>query len=266
MISIGFIGVGNMGGALAAAATKNSAAKILLYDVIEEKASAVANELGAELSDFETICKNCDYIFVGVKPQVIGNVLADMAEYLKSRTDRYVIISMAAGVSTEKICQMLGISAPIIRIMPNLPVAVGEGMVLYSNNPLVKDSESEKLVSLMKFSGIWDKIEEDFIDAASALSGCGPAFVFMFINSLSVGGEKCGLKREQALKFAVQTVIGAGKMLNNSSADPLALQNAVCSPGGSTIEGVKSLQNDNFENMIVNAVEASFKRTKELGK
>ncbi len=266
MPKIGFIGTGNMGSALAQAAAKCTTAEILLNDALHDKAEALANELSAKAVTLEEICSTAEYIFVGVKPQVISSVLSEMAKHLINRTDRYVIVSMAAGISTAKIGEMLGFAAPIVRIMPNLPVSVGQGMVLYCQNGLAEYNKINELVNLMRFSGAWDEISENLIDAASALSGCGPAFVFMYIDALAKGGENCGLSREKALKYAVQTAIGSAKMLLDTSADPTALRDAVCSPAGSTIEGVKSLQSDNLEEIVAAAIDKSYKRTKELGK
>ncbi len=265
MVSIGFIGVGNMGGALASAAAKNTDNVILINDSDSAKVKSVADKLSAKAASIEEICSSTKYIFIGVKPQVISGVLMEMSEYLKNRSDRYIIVSMAAGVSTGKLGDMMGYSAPIIRIMPNLPVSVGEGMILYTANKSVQPEEVDELISAMKFSGIWDFTEESFIDAASALSGCGPAFVFMFLEALADGGVDCGLTRDKALKLAAQTLKGSAIMVQQGG-HPGQLKDSVCSPAGSTIEGVKSLESAGFKETVINAVEKSFKRTKELGK
>lgn len=266
MIKIGFIGVGNMGGALAKAAAKNSDVQITVTDIISEKAEKFAESIGAESVSLENICKNSDYIFIGVKPQVISELLVQMSEFLKQRFDKYILVSMAAGISINKIENCIGFTVPIIRIMPNLPVSVNEGMIVYSLNKKVTAEEASKLTFAMKYSGTWDLIEEDLIDAASALSGCGPAFVFMYINALAKAGVECGLPYEKSIKYAAQTAIGSAKMLLNGNANAEDLITAVCSPGGSTIEGVKFLRENSLEEKAVNAVKKSYKRTIELGK
>ena len=263
MLKIGFIGVGNMGGALANAASKSKGAEILVTDYDKEKAATVASKIGAKATDTEHVCKTAKYIFLGIKPQVLPSVLSDIAPILKSRTDDFCLVSMAAGVKIQKIIDILGFSVPVIRIMPNMPVAVGEGMVLYCAE---KSVPCDELVAAMQYSGVWAKIEEKDIDAASAVSGCGPAFVFMFIKALAMGGENSGLPFDTALTLAAQTVMGSAKMLMQSDKTADELRDAVCSPGGSTIEGVKSLQGDNFDDTIGLAVNKSFKRTVELGK
>ncbi len=265
MIKVGFIGAGNMGGALAKAAAKSGSVKMLITDTNIEKAAELSNSLSAECVCATEICNTAKYIFLGVKPQVLPTVLNDIADTLKNRHDRYVLVSMAAGVKCEKITDILGFSVPIIRIMPNMPVAVGKGMIVYTLNG-VTDAEKNEFVSFMGNAGAFDEIEEELIDAASAVSGCGPAFAFMFMDCLAKGGEKSGLTYEKALMYAANTVLGSAKMLLETEFTPGQLIDAVCSPKGSTIEGVQSLQNDNFELIVKTAVDKSFKRTTELGK
>ncbi len=263
MLKIGFIGVGNMGGALATAAAKQDNTKILVTDYDNKRAEEVAQKIGAENTTTELLCKTAKYIFLGVKPQVLPSVLKEIAPIIKKRTDEVVLISMAAGVKIGKIIAEIGFSVPVIRIMPNLPVTVGGGMVLYTAKT---DINTDEIVSAMQYSGVWEQIDEELIDAASAVSGCGPAFVFMYIKALALGGEKCGLSFDTALKLAAQTVMGSAKMLMETGRAPDELKDAVCSPGGSTIEGVKSLYGDNLDETVIKAIEKSFKRTIELGK
>lgn len=263
MLKIGFIGVGNMGGALSTAASKKENTSVLVTDYDKNKSKEVADKIGAIDTTTENICKTAKYIFLGVKPQVLPSVLERIAPILKSRHDEFCLVSMAAGVKIEKIIDILGFSVPVIRIMPNMPVSIGEGMVLYCTADKTKTDE---LVEAMQYSGVWAKIDEKDIDAASAVSGCGPAFAFMFIKALALGGEKSGLPFETALGLAAQTVMGSAKMLMQSEKTADELRDAVCSPGGSTIEGVKSLNADNFDEIIATAIDKSFKRTIELGK
>lgn len=262
-MKIGFIGAGNMGGALARAAAKCNENKILLADNDERKAVALADEISATVSTNIEICKTADYIFLGVKPQVLPQVLAEISPALGGKS--FTLVSMAAGVTTEKIAALLGFDVPIIRIMPNLPVSVGEGMILYTLNKFVHKTNADALVNAMSFAGEWDQIDEALIDAASAVSGCGPAFAFMFANALAKGGESNGLPYDKAIKYAAQTLKGAAEMLLQGG-DAEQLTDAVCSPGGSTIEGVKVLENEDLSGMVNKTVTASYKRTIELGK
>ena len=264
MIKAGFIGCGNMGGTLATAASKTNN-EIYLSD-LSDKLESFAKAIGGRVSDNIEIAKECDVIFLGVKPQVLEGVLTTFKNELKERKTPFVLVSMAAGVEIAKIKAMLGFGCPIIRIMPNTPAQVEEGMILYCANELAEEKDIEKFLDLMKFAGKCDLIGENVIDAASAVSGCGPAFVYMFIEALADGGVKCGLTREKAIKYAAQTLLGASKMVLETGKHPGELKDAVCSPAGSTIEGVRTLENSAFRSACIEAVSASFKRTKELGK
>lgn len=265
MNKIGFIGCGNMGGTLAKAAAK-SQNEIFLADYSIEKAKILAEKIGATAVTNQWIAENCDMVFLGVKPQVLGDVLGSLTETFKKRQNRFVLVSMAAGVTLQFLSEMAGGNYPIIRIMPNTPAAVENGMILYCYNKLSADSDVALFLNVMATAGICDEINEELIDAGCAVSGCGPAFVYMFIDALADGGVKCGLSRDKALKYAAETVMGAAKMVKETGISPEELKNAVCSPNGSTIEGVNVLESLNLKEICLGAVSASFKRTKELGK
>ena len=259
----GFIGAGNMGGALAAAACKAvSPEKIVITDRDEAKTTALSARTGCIVSDSATVVQHSRFVFLGVKPQMLSAVAKELKPLF---TERVVIVSMLAGVTTERIAAELG-DMPIIRIMPNTPAAIGEGMILYTANHAVTEAEKNDFVQLLSQAGQLDEIAESLIDAGSAVSGCGPAFVYLFVEALADAGVQCGLPRDKALQYAAQTVCGAGRMAVVDGRHPAALKDAVCSPGGSTIEGVKVLDKKNFGEITKSAVAASFARTKELGK
>lgn len=267
MFTAGFIGCGNMGGALCTAAAKAIGGKaIYASDFICEKAAELCREIGANASDNEYIAQNCKFIFLGVKPQVIAQTIAEIAPVLKARTDRYILVSMAAGISIAAITQMLGFDAPIIRIMPNTPASVGKGVILYSCDEEITFAETEEFEEIFKCAGITDRIAENLIDAASALSGCGPAFVYLFIEALADGAVSCGLPRDKALSYAAGTVSGAAEMVIKSGKHPGALKDAVCSPGGTTIAGVHALEEGAFRADSMNAVIKAYEKTLKLKK
>lgn len=259
---IGFIGAGNMGGALAKAAAKNNENRVLIYDIDAQKAKNLADTIGAETVAIEALIKDSEYIFLGVKPQVLDAAITPIKSLLEN--SKAVLISMAAGVTLQKLEE--AVNMPIIRIMPNMPVGVGEGMTVYCANKKVGAKQCENLVAAMTFSGKWDAVEEADIDAATAVGGCGPAFVFKFIKALIDAGVKIGLEEEKAKEYALQTVVGAAKQLYAATSTPEELVRAVCSPGGSTIEGVKALDDGAFEQVVGEAVKASFEKTKKMGK
>ena len=178
----GFIGTGNMGGALARAARRKLAGEdLLLANRTEAKAAALAKELGAPLSNNRTIAGNADYVFLGVKPQMMGDLLAEIAPILAARTDRFVLVTMAAGLTMERIAEMAGGAYPVIRVMPNTPCAVGEGVVLCDANERATEGELQEFMDAMSGAGVIDRLEEKLIDAGSAVSGCGPAFVCLLL-------------------------------------------------------------------------------------
>jgi pyrroline-5-carboxylate reductase len=267
MKTIGFIGCGNMGGALARAALKSVGAEnIFVYDIDTKKSKAFADETDVNVADAEYIVLNCDYIFLGVKPQMLKSLFEKLAPVLEERTTDFTLVSMAAGVSISSLQQMAQVDCPIIRIMPNMPASVGEGMILYTVNDFVSKEDIDGFSESMKFAGLLDRIDEDKIDAASCVSGCGPAFVFMFCEALADGAVECGLPRDKALLYAAQTLTGAAQMLIETGEHPGKLKDAVCSPAGSTIEGVKALESGAFRATTMDAVRKAYIRTLELGK
>lgn len=258
----GFIGTGNMGGALAVAAAKSQGGNnIAVYDVNEEKAIAFAESIGASFLPLKELLTQSLYIFLGVKPGIVPSLLSDMATI--GIPDDAVIVSMAAGVelwSLERAAE----KDNIIRIMPNTPATVGEGMILYSLGNGVTDTEEKGFLSIMSEAGRIDRIPEGLMDAAAALSGCGPAFVYMFIEALADGAVACGLPRDKALCYAKQTVMGSAAYATLSESHPEQLKDQVCSPGGTTIEGVLALENGAFRSTVASAVVAAYEKTKKL--
>lgn len=266
-ITFGFIGTGNMGGALAQAATKAmDSANIVLADRMTNKAAALAEKLGCKQADAQTVAASCAYIFLGVKPQMMGAMLEEISPVLKARTDRFVLVSMAAGVCIADIQKMAGSDYPVIRIMPNIPVSTGNGVILYDTTDSVTEEESALFCKSMGYAGIVDRLPEKLIDAASALSGCGPAFVSLFVEALADGAVACGLPRDKALLYAVGTVKGTAAMLLESEMHPAQLKDAVCSPGGTTIAGVKVMEEGSFRGCVMDAVQKAYERTCQLGK
>lgn len=259
----GFIGCGNMGGALARAISK-ATKDIMLCDATPEKANALGAELGVTTGDITQVVNTCKFIFLGVKPQMMADMLYSIKDMLKEK--KPVLISMAAGLRADKICELAGGDIPVIRIMPNTPVSVLKGMILYCTNTFVKKEDVDTFVSDMSFGGILDEISEELMDAGCSVSGCGPAFMFMFIDALSKGGIECGLSPEKAVKYAAATMAGAAELALSSEKSLDELINAVCSPGGSTIEGVKVLREQGLTQTGIDAVKASYKRNIELGK
>jgi pyrroline-5-carboxylate reductase len=250
-----------MGGALLDAVLKSvDANKISMFDTDADKLTLKQSETGAVPVDIKTLFLETEYIFLGVKPNIILGVLEQNKQYINKNS---VLISMAAGVALDKLVQFSGTSK-VIRIMPNTPVAVGCGTVLYCCANNVNEDETDTFVRLLANAGLVDKIDEKLIDAAAALSGCGPAYSYMFIDALADGAVKCGLPRDKALMYAKQTVLGSAQMTIVSDKHPEKLKDEVCSPGGTTIEGVIALEKGSFRHTVASSVIAAYEKTSKL--
>ena len=264
--TFGFIGTGNMGGAIARAVSLYAnAGSILLANRTPEKAQALADSIGATVCDNETVVRECDIIFLGVKPQMMEEMLSGIKNILQERKSEVTLVSMAAGLTCERISQMAGGDMAIVRIMPNTPVAIGKGVILYCSNELAKD-KADIVANALEKGGLVDKIDESLIDIGTVVMGCAPAFAALFADSLAKGGENNGLSREQAIRYAGKMMEGTAALMEATGKEPSQLIKEVCSPGGSTIKGVESLMDNGFENIVRDAVGASYKRTVELGK
>lgn len=262
-----FIGTGNMGGALArAAARKLPGNQILLSNRTEAKARKLAEELNCQWGTAAQAAQEGKYIFLGVKPQMMAALLEEIRPSLQARTSRFILVSMAAGLTMSRIAGMAGLDCPVIRIMPNTPCAVGEGMILCDANPAVTGEEMNEWMDLLSGAGAVDRLEETLIDAASAVSGCGPAFLCLMMEAMADGGVACGLPRQKAMLYAAQTVRGTAALLLASGDHPGTMKDAVCSPGGSTIAGVRTLEERGFRGAAMDAVIAAAEKNRELGK
>ncbi len=261
-MTVGFIGCGNMGGALASAAC---CASLMLADLSAEKVEEICQKTGGQASTAEDIAASADLVVLAVKPQGMAKTLASLSSVLAARSDRFVLLTMAAGISIAALREMAGGDYPVIRIMPNTPVAVGSGVILYTAEG-VTDGELAAFRACFARAGLLDAIPEQMMDAAAALSGCGPAFVYLFAEALADGAVACGVPRDRAMLYAAATLEGAAKMLLQSDKHPGELKDAVCSPGGTTIAGVKALEDSAFRAASMEAVIAAYARTLELKK
>jgi pyrroline-5-carboxylate reductase len=260
----GFIGCGNMGGTLArAAASRLGGSAVAVCDADEAKARAVQSEFGTDVLGIREIAVSCDYLFLGVKPQVMESVTGSIRDLLEGRTD-FTVVTMAAGLGIDYVSSLTG-GCRVIRIMPNTPALCGEGMILCSPGKGVSAETVDGLVDVLSGAGRIDIIDEKLIDAASALSGCGPAFAYIFCEALADGAVECGLPRDKAVSYAAQTLLGSAKMVLRQG-DPGRLKDNVCSPGGTTIAGVHALESDGFRAAAMDAVVSAYRRTLELKK
>lgn len=281
-IKIGCIGCGMMGGALIKAiAKKVGGDKILLSDGDVEKAKSLAKELGANFATSNAqIIENCSHIILAVKPAFFSSVLEQIKDSYNNiakseQKNLPVIISIMAGLSIEKIGQMsvqAGISdglQNILRLMPNLPATVNEGMIALCTKENVSSEiskEVEFVKEILSCAGKVEQVSEKLMDVVTAVSGSGPAYGFMFIEALADAAVLLGMPRSQAYIYAAQTLKGAAQMVLETSEHPAKLKDAVCSPGGTTIQAVKSLEEKGFRSAVISAVESAYNKSVDLGK
>ena len=281
-IKIGCIGCGMMGGALIKAiAKKVGGDKILLSDGDVEKAKSLAKELGANFATSNAqIIENCSHIILAVKPAFFSSVLEQIKSSYNDRPNSEqknlpTMISIMAGLSIEKIEQMscqAGISGGlqnIVRLMPNLPATVNEGMIALCTKDNVSSEfkqEVDFVKEILSCAGKVEQVSEKLMDVVTAVSGSGPAYGFMFIEALADAAVLLGMPRNQAYIYASQTLKGAAQMVLETSEHPAKLKDAVCSPGGTTIQAVKSLEEKGFRSAVISAVESAYNKSVDLGK
>lgn len=263
-MNIGFIGCGNMATAIIKSiVNKYEENSIYIYDINKSAVDRLVNECNciACESEEEVVGKG-DAVVLAVKP----NVLADVCRKISDNTviSETVIISIAAGKTIDYIQSNLGKTAKITRVMPNINAQVGEAVSAYCTNGLLGDKECAFVEELLSCFGEYQKIDEAYFPIFGVIGGCSPAFTYMYIDAMARAAVKNGMKKDVALKVCAQAVLGSAKMILESDKHPYELIDNVCSPGGTTIEGVTSLQSDGFESAVINAVDKAFDKDKRL--
>lgn len=265
MYKFGFIGSGNMGSALAKAICRKVGGKnVAVCDISSSKADSLAEETGSTAVCIETIATECEYIFIGVKPQALADMLGGVKEILKARESRFVLVSMAAGTPISRIESLIGFSCPIIRIMPNVAASAGAGMTLCTKNDKVTAKEFDFFIDSMSLTGAIDRIDEEKIDSYSIVTGCAPAWAAIVIEALADGQVAIGVPRDKAYLYAAKTLEGAAKLMLESGMIPAQLKDAVCSPGGTTVQGVKAMEAGAVRSSLIDAVIASYEKTLKM--
>ena len=259
MAKIGFIGMGNMGKAILQGALKEFPKTDFVFCAKTEATKlGVHEETGIDYADSNAECANrCKYLILAIKPQFYEEVLNAIRYML---TPDHVIISLAPGRTIDQLKLNLGNDKRIVRVMPNTPAMIGEGMTGIScRKEEFTDEELDVLTRIFSSCGKAEYIEERLMDAVVCASGSSPAFVYMFIEALADGAVLNGLPRDLAYKLASQTVLGSAKMVKEMQLHPGILKDQVCSPGGITIQGVKALEENNFRNAVMEAIDRSKK-------
>ena len=264
MAKIGFIGMGNMGYAILKGLLKfYNKEELIFTDVNADKMNQVTEETGVPHVDSNAECANsCQYLVLAVKPQYYQPVLQNIINVV---TPKHIIISIAPGITIAQLKESLGIDRRIVRAMPNTPALVGEGMTGVSYNPAqFSDEEKATIEEFFRSFGRVKMVEERLINAVACASGSSPAYVYMFIEALADSAVKYGLPRQDAYEMVAQTVLGSAKMVLETGMHPGALKDNVCSPGGTTIEGVSALEEYGFRNAIIKASDAGYDKCKRL--
>ena len=262
----GFIGAGAMAEAIVSGMVQSGLCRgtdIVMSNRSTEKLERMHAQYGvAVASDNSLVMQQAEYIVLAVKPQQFPT----MCEALQCKPgSRQTVVSIMAGLSIAAIEEKLG-DCTVFRVMPNTPAKIGWGMTGVSCTERATDEQRQTVQRMFDSVGKTVLVEEHYMDALGAVSGCGPAYMYMFIDAVAKAAVKCGLPYEKAKNYAALTMIGAAEMVLNSLDTPDVLRDKVCSPGGSTIEGVKVLDNAGFESIVIDCITAAYKRNKELGK
>jgi pyrroline-5-carboxylate reductase len=264
---VGFIGGGNMGEALIRGLVGANLVKpglITATDVRADRAKQLAQQFGVTAhSDNARCVRDADVVILAVKPQIMAEVLREIAPAVEAR---HLLISIAAGVATATIRAALGKDARIIRVMPNTPALVLQGAAGIARGKGLEPDDLDTAQEIFSAVGRAVVLDEELLDAVTGLSGSGPAYVAIVIESLADGGVKMGLDRVTAMTLATQTVLGAAQLLRDTGLHPGALKDMVSSPGGTTIAGISALEEGGVRTTFIRAVERATQRSRELGR
>lgn len=261
-----FAGVGNMGGAILRGLLNagENASNIFFFEPNDATAKAISDLGAVRVKSFADGVKKGDVTFLCVKPQIFKMIGAEWKKAVSGIKTQKTFISIMAGVTRKALTEVLGAKNQVLRVMPNLPLTVGKGTVA-----LATDGVSEQTLALAESIfgniGVTCRVMESNMDAVTGLSGSAPAYVFEFIEALTRGGVRVGLSRDVALKLALGTIEGSVALAKESGKSPSDLCAMVCSPAGTTIAGVKALEDGAFRSTVINAIEAGTNRSKELG-
>jgi pyrroline-5-carboxylate reductase len=265
---ISIIGGGKMGEVLAKGISANKlvpAADVVVADVLKQRLHHLKEKYGVTVTDNnQKAVKDADIVILAVKPQSMAEVLVPLGKVLDKKK---LVISIAAGIPIRFIEGYLKKGARIVRVMPNTPALIGQGAAALAPGESATEDDLAVARHIFDSVGVTVIVKEDLMDAVTGLSGSGPAYVFIMIEALSDGGVLMGLPRDVSLKLSAQTMLGAAKLfLESVDKHPGDLKDMVTSPGGTTIAGIKALENGGLRAALINAVEAATLRSKELGK
>lgn len=255
-MKIGFCGCGNMGSAILGGIIESKVIDqddIYIYEPKDDNIEKIHNSYDQVnfLKNNKEVVKNSDAIFIAVKPYLYENVLKDIKDTLD---EDKILITIAPGITIEKVNNIINGKSKIVRTMPNTPALVRQGMTAVSFDSRINNSEKTKIISILESFGEVEEIREELMDHVPAVSGSSPAYVYMMIEAMADGAVKAGIPRDKAYKFAAQAILGSAKMVLETGKHPGELKDAVCSPGGTTIKSVSKLEEKGFRSAIIEAM------------
>lgn len=264
-MKIAFIGAGNMAGAIIGGMCCNdfTPADLTAYDIDTAKTEALSRQWGiAAAATPEEAIQSADVVVLAVKPQMFATVIPPLKEALHN--SGALLVSIAAGKTLADIAALAGDNCAIVRVMPNICATVGAAVSAYVGNALVAEEQKQLVATMFNAVGSSMEMEEKLFPVFTAIASCSPAFTLLYIESLAQAGVKHGIPKAKALEIASQAVLGTAALLQQTEAHPHVLMDAVCSPGGTTIEGVCALQRDGLEAAVIAAVDAALEKDKKL--
>lgn len=262
---IGFIGCGNMGKAILGGLINSGqvpASHIWVYTPSAHNVAALREQYGINAAqNAQEIAQQTDIVFGAVKPNIMLNVFSDIASSLNKDT---VVVSIAAGITLNQLATALGYDRKIVRAMPNTPALVNAAMTSVTPNALVMQDDIDEIVSIFRSFGQAEVVPETMIHSVVGVSGSAPAYVFMFIEAMADAAVLGGMARPQAYRFAAQAVMGAAKMVLETGEHPGVLKDSVCSPGGTTIEAVRVLEEKGFRSAVIEAMDKCMEKSRHM--
>ncbi|KPU27034.1 pyrroline-5-carboxylate reductase [Caloranaerobacter sp. TR13] len=264
---IGFIGCGNMGQAMMVGIVKSNLVlpeQVIVSDINEKRLSFVSNEYGVKTTtDNKKVAKAADILVLAIKPDIYEQIIEEIRDFVK---EDVIIVIIAAGKDINGIEKSFGRKLKVVRTMPNTPALVGEGMTSMCFNEKLTKEEIDELISIFESFGKVEIVDEKLMGAVISVSGSSPAYVFMLIEAMADAAVLDGLARDKAYRMAAQAVLGAAKMVLDTKKHPGELKDMVCSPGGTTIEAVATLEKAGFRSAIISAMQSCTKKSIEMSK
>jgi len=265
-VKVGFIGAGNMGGAIIKGliAKKPDAYNIYAYDINKKLTDELSREYSISVPESAgELVKECEVVIAAVKPQYMEGVVRECSEVMDSST---IFVTIAAGLPISFYAKILGENRKIVRTMPNTPALVGEGMTVVSFGGNVTEQDRKTVKEIFSCIGMVEEMDESLMSGVVALTGSSPAYIYMLIEAMADAAVQSGIPRNLSYRMAAQAVMGSARMVLETGIHPAELKDMVCSPAGTTIEAVAALERKGFRDAIITAMSECTRRAREIGR